>query len=1026
MSNLVGMSRRAGRVALTSLAAIALIALAAPTASAHGGTKPVARDPLTGGPIVTLRQLAQIRQRTHAERVGLLRQQAAHLPIAAATPASAILGSPSPGSPQNTRWSGTLTYAPEALIFPPFDGSDPCLEPSEGALPECEEFALTVPGGAKALYAKVTWQRADYALYLFAFDPDYDFDLPPDDEDQPGKQYGLDWSRTDNEIDKRPGNSTTLPISEVSVADPKPGAWKIRVRAAWGLNVAYSALAAVTSEPLIRWPREDNLQLARWATHRIPVNVVLVGIEPSKDQIKEARSLLPAQYRTTVLIKQGVDGGPGDEDLEDCSGGNWTRCHFRGTYSDEEREDDGNVPYFEPVKFEYDYHFIQADEVYTRAAFARMKELTKKDARAQGTFLRQYTLNGGMFRDPVVSPASRVDLIDALKFEDWLFESRFQFPKHFTDLETGEVHGGGFISPDPGAYYDPYYDLHGRNIDRMPQGRNQGVTFFFFDTYSPSYAGEYFDMSKYHNFSTMDAFEDPDTSDTTLLDYARLWGGRFRFAFLDLGAAPNSREASSIAGVGGGSADYPLGDPPIWEYRNNPLWQPRFVSQGLVRNVATLLFARMTAGYLYRPIPHDIYQLTTTNFVDHYSTSASGYGTLNPDLTKLYKEDLAARWLSAAIPHTTFRGTNRIPDFVTYRHLKCSDEHVGSKSAITETALMAPDPTCLGSEPDLLQRAVERAKAQGDDIFGAGIPFEQAVSASLIRNYWEANRSAYAPVADGLYSMVLINAVFEKLYTWALPVVVGGIAFFTPHEESWGNFQNLNEGTENPVFPYGGGFTYFVEHEASHSLGLLHPHDSVGVDKDANGKWNYYYDTFVWLPDMTQSPTTYLGVIYPYGVWDQDNLMRGHVAEYIQSAQDAIADAYFEAGRRGIGGIDQAPEVVARGKLMTSYLEKGRSLFANGDYLHAEYAFRNAHLAAAGHTGPDVEPRELRPGDKVFFKINPQNGPSRAQAVVLGEQIKRPALAATGASPLRPLLAWGLILAAAAMARWLRRPPALR
>ena len=62
---------------------------------------------------------------------------------------------------------------------------------------------------------------------------------------------------------------------------------------------------------------------------------------------------------------------------------------------------------------------------------------------------------------------------------------------------------------------------------------------------------------------------DPDTGDFDGIDWARIWGGRYRFMMLDLGAAPNPYEAETWGNRGrsvNGSATY---DPPLWEYRAN-------------------------------------------------------------------------------------------------------------------------------------------------------------------------------------------------------------------------------------------------------------------------------------------------------------------------------------------------------------------------------------------------------------------------------------------------------------------------
>ena len=979
-----------------------VIALLSPTAAlAHGdhndwiyGAPPGSgRAFILQQPVISTQEWNELRREAHERRMQFYRESGAYAEPAATAeegPTSGKLRTPKAGKPSTVKWGGTVAFAPDSLLFTPEDGNAPC------QAQECEEFTLTVPKGAGALYVKTAWDRPDYGIYLYAFSPS-------------GEQYGEDFSDAGTTLDKHPGNSTTLPLSELSVKNPEAGDWRIRVRAAWGIDVDYRALATVTKEKLIQWDRQDPYELSKWAVATIPVNIVFSGYQPTEQELSAIKENLPTKYRISVKTWSFAGGGPGDSETnpeDNCIPlSNWSRCHYAGTY---EKGRAGELPYFEPVKFKYDYHFLQADETFTKAAFAKMEELTEPaqpyHAEEQTAYLTLYNNTQGRFRAPdkQVVDTTTTDMIDALAFEDWLFESRFQFCKNFTDLETGKKHGGGFIAPDPKARLDPYFDTV-RGLDTQPQGRNEGETVFFFDTYTPEYAADYFDMSKYHNFSTMENFLDPDTEVWDGIDYGRLWGGRYRFAFYDMAAAPNFQESTAWPnGSGGGSADPPRGDPPIWEYQNNPLWAGKF-EYNLARNVYAMLFSRMTSGFLYRPIPHDIYQMTTTNFDDYYARPP--YGIWWVDLPKIYDEKIASKWLSAAIPNATFRDGTQIPgDFEPYLYPGCSDEHVGSKNANTGTVVMAPDPTCVGEEPDPLQQTIELAKAQGDDVVGAGIPFEQAVSSSVVRNFWERNRDQYAPLQEGVHSFINVNAVFEKSYTWSLPAIVGGIAYGTPHNESWGQLQNRNDRVIpvsainceksapgapgcNGVLPVpthetAGGLTYVVGHEASHSLGLLHPHDWLGVDRDANGKWNYYYDTLAWMPDSTNSPTTYFGSIAPYGIWDQENLNRGHSGEYIKMAQDAIAHAYFEAGRRGIPSLKKAaPGVLAREERMFDYLKAGKELTAKGDFLHAEYAYKNAYLAASGVTGAEQPAHRLEPGEKVLFEIEKQAGPTRAQAL---------------------------------------------
>jgi hypothetical protein len=194
------------------------------------------------------------------------------------------------------------------------------------------------------------------------------------------------------------------------------------------------------------------------------------------------------------------------------------------------------------------------------------------------------------------------------------------------------------IQPNADAYHDPYYDKNGLNLDWMPQGLNKGSSFFFLDTFTPGYAKDHFRPNAYHTWGTDKVISggivakpvdeggswritDPDTGDWDGVDHARTWGGRYRFHFVDLGAAPNDYESATWAGRGlGMSSDYPHGDPPIWQYTADQLWSqggdtckrlaeqvnytghtPCRLMPRLGRSVAYGLFFRSTAGLSLSP-----------------------------------------------------------------------------------------------------------------------------------------------------------------------------------------------------------------------------------------------------------------------------------------------------------------------------------------------------------------------------------------------------------------------------------------
>ena len=125
--------------------------------------------------------------------------------------------------------------------------------------------------------------------------------------------------------------------------------------------------------------------------------------------------------------------------------------------------------------------------------------------------------------------------------------------------------------------------------------------------------------------------------------------------------------------------------------------------------------------------------------------------------------------------------------------------------------------------------------------------------------------------------------------------------------------------------------------------------------------------------DISAAPTTYAMSYRPYEVEDQDNLQRGHVAEYLISAQDALKSRLKAQAKDG----RETPTAAWRSdyREMKKWRDLASRLFRKGDYLHAEYAARNASLAARGV--PDnparvIAPRLLEAGQVFYFKVRPQ------------------------------------------------------
>ncbi|MFN2590297.1 MAG: hypothetical protein ABR518_05975 [Actinomycetota bacterium] len=903
-----------------------------------------------------------------------------------AVAASLTLANPKASRPQTKTVRSVLTRNPDtAILFEPgfTTPQDPCVAPV------CSEVTVRVAkgGGHRTLYARAEWPLPNYYVHIWGIGPD---------------RRVVGRAEVANSFNKETGNERTIPVSEFHVADPVPGTWRIQTRAVFGYRIPVRTTVTLAAGGPVRYDRLDVMRLAdKYLTQRLDVNIVFAGRSWSKEEVAAFRDRMPTEYRTGVLAKQGSDC-TGEDDRIANAVLNWRVCHFSGT---ESPDADGYRPYFEPIKFTYDYNFLQADDTWTKDLYAMAESVTVPDAPFDlpdsANYLALYDAHQGKVtrgEKQVINPTVS-DKIDAFAVEDWIFASRLKdrYRRSFRDIETGKVRGGRFITPDPSAYFDPFYTAKGRkNLERMPHGPATSVTFFVLDTYTPDYAGAYFRTSAYHHWDVSMHMIDPDTQTQNGPDWARVWGGRYRFFFHDLGAGPNQYEAIDFfLGAVPGSASKPFGDPPIWDYENDPFWQGKLVER-TARSAVTMLLYRLTPSYLYRPLPADVYFLASNNWSDCYSRpECSPEGISHTQLEKIYRPSYVEKNLSSALPGATFTTERSDPKLETYRYLQCAKERAlvnrpedGPPGVGNGTVVLVPDPTCTGPG-DPMQQWLELAKARGDDLLGIGVN-DAGASGFVVRRLVEENRNKVAPLRPGQLTLTNISVVWPGVTTWYLPAIVGGVALPTPNGEIWGILNNTNEraktykatdcGKSQPFAPGcnnippavdpGRGFSYTVQHEASHFLGLLHPHDSLTVDRDSTGRWRYYGTSYRHYGDHSMAPTTYAGSFAPYSVLDQDIIQRGHTAEYLRMTQDLLADAYLLDGMKGLAG----PSSSTKRKVREAgrWREMASRLFGCGDYLKAERAMRNAFLAAQGVYGPVVKARPLEPGEKVLFKVNPQ------------------------------------------------------
>lgn len=943
------------------------------------------------------------------------------------------LAAPPPGqaSPPCT-WQGVTLHSPntDSEIATPTSPTS-CSPDTVG---DCEDIKVTVPAGVSpaTMYVKVAWEHPAWQAFMYVIDPS-------------GNVKGTGAPGCDtSSYEKGCGNQTTLPFDELAVIDPVAGVWTVRVAAVNIHNEAYTGEVALTHSNPLEYAAENLDQLTSHLSRTQRVNVVFAGWKPTADELSQMKGNLTTEFRPSVSEKQSADGG----DINDLPGSGLVQhetAHFTATDSPDDTTNynkSGAVPYFEPLKFTMDYHFLAADDVWTKDLFAAMKANTTQGhtlnsshvpettvpAPFEGAYLTRYNAtDGALFGGPAVTDTQTVDEIDGPSVEDWIQNTRFdvKYCQSFTDLSSGAKLSAAFINPDPTAARDPFWNGNNgtttpTSLDRDPQGDNTGITFFLVDTFSPSYASDYFRTDHYHSWWTASHVVDPDTGQPSFQDNGRGWGGRYRFSILDLGAAPSTYEradwVSASVAPDAGSAAF---DPPIWDYRNNPQWngsQPVGPLQAGGNTLGEVMGWDITQGiafkyvgaYLYRPIPNDVYVMATTQVVDHYSLPSEG-DLYAVNMDKVDNTPYAQVQLSSAAPYATF-----LSGPAKTRVLGCAANHtpeVGNanyaNAALGQVVPLAlpevPDPKCNGSSPletpDGFQQAIEDGKAHGTgqaiSVDGQTV-FDYAVDQSYLRDYIDENRPQYAPLYDGAFTVPVVNVMFSQEWDMALPLLVGGIAAPANDGEGWGQFDNVNDNlvpaeaidcaNSAPaapgcngvpdIFRHNYGLTYVMIHESSHFLGLPHPHDGTNsVQKATNGKWQYYYSMLKWQYDVSASPTTYAGDYSVYEDIDQDRLMYGHAAEYLKEAQDWIADAYFQDAMAGATAPSAA--TLARLQLMRQDESLGSALFQRGDYLHAMYAMRNAALHAKGVNSAAVTPHRMslsqaQRDQDAIFTIDPQ------------------------------------------------------
>lgn len=665
----------------------------------------------------------------------------------------------------------------------------------------------------------------------------------------------------------------------------------------------------------------------------VPLRVVMVGFDPNDPQdvftAEEIFREIPDHQQVGVLNEYGGGFRSGDDsDVEVDTLVNHGRAYYRN-----------NKPALLPIEYRWKPELIYAPAEFADALFKTMVEestLASPAGPSQARFIESYNASrGSALRlaasgDPaqMVAPLAPQRMIDAQTVENWVAKHTGQYLPFAATNETDNV----------------------------------GYTVYFLNTWDADEALAHFPKGEYHNWYIERI--DPDDGSFDGIDWGRVWGGRYRFMMVDLGAAPNAYEDQTWAGGDPvtGSTAY---DPPLWEYRANAprpvtavhladgtsqavtpseTWDRDQLAYMLARTTNQAVNFRFFHSYLYEPRPGTGSFYLSDN-VWHDANSELPFPT---DLSKLYDQDVALDGLRSLTPYFEFDGD------VVYEYLALPPE--GEADNYVQD-----------------QAALDQAKADGDDI--AGVP-HVSMHTETMMDYLDANPERFLRGGNCFTTVPTISVVVPFHYAWALPVAAG-IAT-NRNGVPWGFLQSVNDATKwdgsarddvtdlyhiNPR--YSGSFTYTVVHEASHYLGLAHPHDTIGAVRDANGE-PVYYDGFAWTYNSTASPTTYSHVELKYGILDQESIARGHTSYYLSWVDEALLEAGAALMEQGYASVADLPaELAGLRSSAIAMNQEAESLFAGFNFVASTFAASKAWAAAAALRDAALG---LEPGTSRFEK----------------------------------------------------------
>lgn len=711
--------------------------------------------------------------------------------------------------------------------------------------------------------------------------------------------------------------------------------------------------------------RGDEVQ----ASVVVPLRVVAVGFEPGALDAAKVFQEIPDWQQPGVLVKHEFDQEYGDACGANAGLAYWNhlRCFYR----------DAKPPLL-PIEMRWKPELHYAPSSFASGLFDAMEATATTGQVTNADYLARYNATRGHYRvaggGEAVAPDSDVVWYDAERVEDWI-------------AANAHAHLG---------------------IDANKTVGVPGYTVFLLNTWDAPEAGGRIPSDKYHYFKI--SRPDPDTGVESGIDWARLWGGRYRFMMIDLAAAPNAWEAETWDNVNRGVFGSAAFDPPLWEYRANAArpvnvaelqngfeqavtpgatWDHEQLHYSIARMVNQATSFRFLHSFLYEPRPGVGRFFLSDNVWQDANT------VIRSQLPMLYDQPTALEGLRSLTPYFEFEGD------VVYEDLAEDHEHYAEDQA-----------------------GLDEAKATYN---------HQAMSTRVMMDYLDSKPTRFLRGGQCATTVPTMQVVVPAHYGWE-NARVAGIAT-NRNGVPWGFLSSVND-----LFKWGGAdedetlrhvheplgrlgtFTYITIHETSHYLGLAHPHDTIGAVRHADGAPRYY-DGFAWTYDSTAAPTTYSHNELTYNVLDQENIARGHMAYYLSWTDDALHEGGVAFHRRGLTSTAQIPpQAQVLRRLAIERNAEAERLYSSFRFVDATFAARDAWKAAAAYHDLATEQRigttELAKGTKLVqgdeATVCAKGGSALSQPVLVD---KIPATGSSTSPFAFAALLGGLLLSAATASR---------